>query len=649
MSSPSSSSTAKKVKVTDSMDPYIGSDGPLTSDPPPRQDHKPHYPVARQIDKTLSKHFSKRTAVLHIDGAPSVQKACERGRRETALKRTLSKLSSDISQIIGTKKKPKSMQYKKLKQAYRPPSSAWTEIMEELRRHGWNVHVCPHQADSHIGQSFSDPSTTDDAVVVTGDSDLIAYEGVRTVVMPVGRSYELTVFTKSDLLSSLDLPSERHLLVAAITTKNDYLDGIKWVGIKRNIDIIRDMDLDMKPGTSVQTITDAISLYLKQIKDIGHTTISDYQDAITVFAKCYEDGSNNAGSAIESYVEVSKLLKILEDHRVECRRLTSQKRIMTDLPSTQPTITEVGEPRNRWGRRGYQDKLRREKLESWKRASFKSPNFDKPPRYTAHVVEDITKACPVDKGIIKTLSVSEPRRQKPKESQGQKEPENVQQGEPQEPKDPGIDPENHPKEDLKKESKKKGPKKETKKKEVKKKENKKETAKPTTGPAKGECKALKDLFAEAFKRVTLTLGCLTGALRRATSLNQNEALQVAEQINKAVHILSTARILVFKGIEIFVYRHASKDQAANVADLDMDPSKSSTAMEIDDSSCGSGSGMDPLDLLLDKKHGRTLLRNLGALVMSGTTGNRTSTDPLAQQARALAKSIYDDLKLAMPN
>ena len=62
------------------------------------------------------------------------------------------------------------------------------------------------------------------------------FEGIWNVVMPVGRSHELTRFSKTDLLSSLQIPSEGHLLIAGLVTKNDYFEGIPWFGIKRNLD-----------------------------------------------------------------------------------------------------------------------------------------------------------------------------------------------------------------------------------------------------------------------------------------------------------------------------------------------------------------------------------------------------------------------------
>jgi hypothetical protein len=214
--------------------------------------------------------------------------------------------------------------------------------MDELIRCGWNVHQCPHQADTHIGETCSDLSPDDKVVVVTGDSDLIVYEGIWTVIMPIGRSRELTRFSKQDLLKSLDLPSERHLLLAAIATKNDYFEGIRCIGINRNVDIIRKMDLGS--GQREQSITVGISDYLKQLKSSRGKTIASYQHAITAFAGCHEDGSVDAASSADSYSDVYAILQDLEIHRL--RRQGPQKRKDVVQPPNEQGTTADGSSQN---------------------------------------------------------------------------------------------------------------------------------------------------------------------------------------------------------------------------------------------------------------------------------------------------------------
>lgn len=258
---------------------------------------------------------------MHFDGSPSIQKSREREHRTQVLNKSIATISMDIDQIRGTRKKAASRLYRRCKNAYRPPPSVWKEIMDELRRYGWDVHECPHQADTHVGVLCSDLSESDNVVVVTRDSDLMVYEGVWNVVMPVGRSHELTSFSKTELLSSLDLPSDRHLLVTAIVTKNDYFEGIPSIGIQRNLDVVRTLDIESGPRTDC--ITKAVDLYLNEIRNRGNKTLSNYRFAIDALAQCHEDSSDHAFPSSDTHNDVSDLLKRLEAHRVEGRQTQS--------------------------------------------------------------------------------------------------------------------------------------------------------------------------------------------------------------------------------------------------------------------------------------------------------------------------------------
>ncbi|KAK3825281.1 MAG: hypothetical protein J3Q66DRAFT_420200 [Benniella sp.] len=61
--------------------------------------------------------------------------------------------------------------------------------------------------------------------------------------MPVGREREFTTFNKADVMAALDLPSERHLLLTAILTKNDYSSPVPWFGIRKNAEIVRSLEI----------------------------------------------------------------------------------------------------------------------------------------------------------------------------------------------------------------------------------------------------------------------------------------------------------------------------------------------------------------------------------------------------------------------
>jgi len=162
---------------------------------------------------------------------------------------------------------------------------------------------------------------------------------------------------------------------------------------------------------------------------------------------------------------------------------------------------------------------------------------------------------------------------------------------------------------------------------------------------KGDCH--KEAFQTSFKTITLTLGSLGGCLRRATDLSDSEVSVVVERVNQAVHVLSIARCLVFRALEYFVYKSLDKIVKENAPPKGKKNAKKSRvkgANKQDDK------GMDPLDILLNGKHGETLVRNLIACFLNGSVSKRGAQPTgTALQVRRLATDIYDDMKRLLPD
>ncbi|KAI8361142.1 hypothetical protein B0O80DRAFT_150963 [Mortierella sp. GBAus27b] len=361
--------------------------------------------------------------------------------------------------------------------------------------------------------------------------------------MPVGKSRELTTFSKAALLEELDLPTSHHLQLVAMLTKNDYFGGTRMLGIKRNAELVRNLSIDINGQEDecelVSKFNNAINDYFALIKSPKVTPTDDLCHAISAFVLCRESHSVSAAPSPQTHQRVSKILRQLEDVKIQRRGLTSQA--CNVLPST-PTMIK--------------------KREEWMKSKFKSPNLDKNPRYTAHVVKDVTSACPVDEDILEKLTPVVPKPRKPK-TESEKEKEKARQG-------------------LKKK---------------KKRQKKAPPAKPTGEGSRniGEPKALKKLYDTTFKTVTLTFGCFTGTLRRATSMSKDEARVVADHLDKAVHTLSKTRILVFKALELFVLREVTSRKPSDIEQSDVVPSSSGSTTTNDLSP--TNSPMDPLDLI----------------------------------------------------
>ncbi|KAG0208198.1 hypothetical protein BGX31_002410 [Mortierella sp. GBA43] len=193
-----------------------------------------------RIDKILERSINKRISTIHCDGKAPIQKSDERSRRSAYLRKELDKSTKKIDELPEKKSAPATI-YNKCRHLYRAPSVSMDEILEGLSILGWKVCRCELQSDTHIAEICWDSDT--DVNIITKDSDMIVYEHVQSITMLIGRSHELTTFKKEDVLSSLSLPTPRHLLLTGILTTNDYSTAIPWYGIKRNAELVKGMVL----------------------------------------------------------------------------------------------------------------------------------------------------------------------------------------------------------------------------------------------------------------------------------------------------------------------------------------------------------------------------------------------------------------------
>lgn len=267
--------------------------------------------------------------MIHLDGQPSEQKSVGRSRRSLTITKSINSMTREVDQITSDEKNRNSTIYKKLESSYRPPPSIWMQILDELRKLGWDAHQCSYQSDTHIAQLCSGQNTNN-TVVVANDSDYFAYEGIKEIIMPVGKAREYTLFSKEQLLLSLELPSERHLLVAVSVTKNDYVNGVLGYGIQHNLKIVRSMDIGQ--GERVLCVTDAIKKYIEIVdeqmsekamsgkasnKKREAITIEDFRNSISAFAMIHEDPVDSA--VPDSSTQIVMLLRRLECHKMDKR------------------------------------------------------------------------------------------------------------------------------------------------------------------------------------------------------------------------------------------------------------------------------------------------------------------------------------------
>lgn len=277
--------------------------------------------------------------------------------------------------IAKISRKIPSTVYIKCKNLYRVPPDTLKKILDGLKDLQWTVCSCPYQADTHIADLCrKDPNK--DVVILTKDSDLLVYEDVHSITMPRGRSYELTTFKKADVLESMDLPSARHLLLAAILSTNDYSRSIPWYGLSKNTDIVRGIKIDYEPDSSdphrVQVIKDAIQAYLARVERPHTKTLLDYNDAITAFVECKEDFSSSAVSSTSTHDQICDMLRKLELLKLSRKASSSSPNQSSSIPRQQPLQgkqqhKEQGgkEVKAEVGRKKRKRKRKRQRISVW--------------------------------------------------------------------------------------------------------------------------------------------------------------------------------------------------------------------------------------------------------------------------------------------
>ncbi|KAF9315919.1 hypothetical protein BG003_002561, partial [Podila horticola] len=263
--------------------------------------------LAQMVHGVFSRFMDPERTTFHVDGKPSIQNTTPTSPTN---------ITSELSKHTAS------------------PPELVEEVLSELVKKKWNICRCTYQADACIAR-IAEKSTTDIGVV-TGDSDLIMYEDIKFVTMPVRDRKNTTyrTFSKADLIARLKLRDPRQLLIAALFSANDYSKG---VGLPfKNIN-------DQHVGTQQQTrekeVESGIKQFCKLVKglDIDWSILRrDLEFAFEAFVGIHEDNPNqNATESYRSQEKVSELLTKLYTYR-ETMRLTSK----SDGPKSQKELPE---------------------------------------------------------------------------------------------------------------------------------------------------------------------------------------------------------------------------------------------------------------------------------------------------------------------
>ncbi|KAK3813787.1 MAG: hypothetical protein JOS17DRAFT_779229 [Linnemannia elongata] len=192
----------------------------------------------------ISCGLHKETSVLYLDGISPVEKQCTDSLRQD--KRNIEPAGAedyirDMEQSLEEGRSPRKPAFKKLEKlrsAFYLNQDSRMVLTTYLREQGWDLPEVVSESDVAIARDLELGD-----IVVSGDSDMAAYENVETIYRPLSRRrflrYEMVVVTKHHLqLSRLQLT------VLCCVSKYDYTTNLNQMGIRTNYGIIKTITND---------------------------------------------------------------------------------------------------------------------------------------------------------------------------------------------------------------------------------------------------------------------------------------------------------------------------------------------------------------------------------------------------------------------
>ncbi|KAF9397496.1 hypothetical protein BGZ94_006279, partial [Podila epigama] len=134
--------------------------------------------------------------------------------------------------------------FKNIRAAFYWSQEFRSSLAHYLTTKGSNVVVCPSEADIAIA---TDCQPND--IVISGDSDMLIYDTVKTVWRPLSRG-RLLVYELAAVMDHLSI-SRAQLTTLGIVSKNDYSSNLTRLRISTNYDTVKSLE---KNETDVQKL-----------------------------------------------------------------------------------------------------------------------------------------------------------------------------------------------------------------------------------------------------------------------------------------------------------------------------------------------------------------------------------------------------------
>ncbi|KAF9572635.1 hypothetical protein EC968_009627 [Mortierella alpina] len=273
-----------------------------------------------RVGGTLIQETFGHQCIVHCDGEPTKEKEKahqerqdKRNKAKIKLEKSLNKMEERSRAGKWTSKAVVKTIEQCLKRMFVVPSATMHAVTNGLATVVTVCH-CMFEADMCIANlAPNDP----EAVAVSGDSDLLGFEGIRTVLRPLPQNKGYGVYSKEATLKALELPSEAHLAILTTVSENDFSTNVKQLGLARNTEIIAKIPL-ASPDTMLERYVEIAAtrtsedVSLDQFKNARHVFL-DRCVTSTEAHKAHED--LNYKNGMQELQRLKNLRLAMKDQR----------------------------------------------------------------------------------------------------------------------------------------------------------------------------------------------------------------------------------------------------------------------------------------------------------------------------------------------
>ncbi|KAF9977791.1 Rad2 nuclease [Actinomortierella ambigua] len=231
-----------------------------------------------QLEKEILRLGEKDDVIIYVDGDVATEKESTHEHRSVLQAQSLVAAEDSIKvlddRLSENKRVTRAMVSKArqdLQAAFVWSPEAKSSFVDFMRERDWHIIICDTEADVEIARNCG----LDD-VVVTRDSDLLAYSTVQTIWRLIGKGRVLQ-YSLASVLATTKL-SQAQFTSLCIVSSNDYNKNLPQLGPETNFAIIKKL-------SAAEDVPTLVQAYLEDDRVVRASQIraEDFSSAVRVF------------------------------------------------------------------------------------------------------------------------------------------------------------------------------------------------------------------------------------------------------------------------------------------------------------------------------------------------------------------------------